>query len=370
MAEAIAAGHICLDIIPDLSFHPAGQFEAAFLPGRLVQTGPATICTGGSVSNTGLALHRLGIDTRLIARIGPDVLGKTLLHILYAYSPDLVEGIRTSTASSTSYSVVISPTGSDRTFLHHPGANDDFSQTDVQEASLVDARLFHFGYPPIMAQMYAQDGRQLASLFQWVKSLGLTTSLDMAYPDLDSPGGQANWRKILQSTLPHVDIFLPSLDEIQFMLRRPFNPALSPALLEDVSAELLSFGAKIVVLKLGERGLYLRAASGQVLLGLGKACPDNWRAWAGFEAWQPCFQVEVAGTTGSGDATIAGFLTAFIRGLPPDQALEAALAVGACNVEAADAISGLRSWPDTLQRIRAGWKRKAEPQAFQRLRNW
>jgi hypothetical protein len=30
--------------------------------------------------------------------------------------------------------------------------------------------------------------------------------------------------------------------------------------------------------------------------------------------------------------------------------------VGACNVEAADALSGLRSWEATLQRIEAGWE--------------
>ena len=34
-----------------------------------------------------------------------------------------------------------------------------------------------------------------------------------------------------------------------------------------------------------------------------------------------------------------------------------ASAVGACNVEAADALSGLRSWEATLARIQAGWER-------------
>jgi len=65
----------------------------------------------------------------------------------------------------------------------------------------------------------------------------------------------------------------------------------------------------------------------------------------------------VIGTTGAGDATIAGFLAALLRDLPPDEAMNAALAVGACNVEAADALSGIRSWCETLQRINAGWAR-------------
>ena len=61
------------------------------------------------------------------------------------------------------------------------------------------------------------------------------------------------------------------------------------------------------------------------------------------------------GTTGAGDATIAGFLTALLRDVPPERALAIAAAVGACNVEAADAVSGVRSWEETLARIDAGW---------------
>ena len=65
--------------------------------------------------------------------------------------------------------------------------------------------------------------------------------------------------------------------------------------------------------------------------------------------------MEVVGTTGSGDATIAGFLSGLLRGFGPRETITAAVAVGACNVEAADALSGLRSWEDTLARIAAGW---------------
>jgi sugar/nucleoside kinase (ribokinase family) len=74
--------------------------------------------------------------------------------------------------------------------------------------------------------------------------------------------------------------------------------------------------------------------------------------------WVPCFvPAELVGTTGAGDATIAGFLTALLRDVPPERALTIAAAVGACNVEAADALSGVRSWGETLARIDAGWAR-------------
>ena len=46
--DAVVAGHLCLDIIPDLSRLAGGQFDSTFRPGRLVQAGPATITTGGA----------------------------------------------------------------------------------------------------------------------------------------------------------------------------------------------------------------------------------------------------------------------------------------------------------------------------------
>ena len=114
----------------------------------------------------------------------------------------------------------------------------------------------------------------------------------------------------------------------------------------------------MAVIKLGSRGLYLRTASEEKIAAMGRCAPADPRAWANQEMWSACFEVEVVGTTGSGDATIAGFLSGLLRGLDPAQAVTAAVAVGACNVEAADALSGLCSWDDTLRRIAAGWERK------------
>ena len=80
-------------------------------------------------------------------------------------------------------------------------------------------------------------------------------------------------------------------------------------------------------------------------------------SWSDRELWAPCFATQVVGTTGSGDATIAGFLMGLLRDMTPEETLQAACAVGACNVEAVDALSGIRSWPETTERIAAGWPR-------------
>ncbi len=65
----------------------------------------------------------------------------------------------------------------------------------------------------------------------------------------------------------------------------------------------------------------------------------------------------VAGTTGAGDATIAGFLASISRGGSAEEALTMAVAVGACCVEEPDATSGIRPWDETIERVRAGWRR-------------
>ena len=93
---------------------------------------------------------------------------------------------------------------------------------------------------------------------------------------------------------------------------------------------------------------------------MGRARPADVAAWADRELWAPCFQVDVVGTAGSGDATIAGFLSALLRDMAPEDAVNAAVAVGACNVEAADTLSGVRPWDETLRRVAAGWPRRSE----------
>jgi sugar/nucleoside kinase (ribokinase family) len=151
--RAIVAGHICLDIIPDVSAIEPGIFNANFRPGHLLEAGAATLSTGGPVSNTGLALHRLGVPVRLIAKVGDDSFGHVIERIVNAIEPDLLAGMKFDPRATTSYTVIISPPHIDRIFLHCPGANHDFGSADVSADQLAQADLLHFGYPPVMRRI-------------------------------------------------------------------------------------------------------------------------------------------------------------------------------------------------------------------------
>ncbi len=365
---AAVAGHICLDIIPAIFQREA--FEQAFVPGKLVEVGAAALSTGGAVSNTGIALHKLGIPTRLMGKVGDDIFGRAILNILEGVHPTLSDQMIVNSGESSSYTIVVSPPQVDRIFLHYSGANDTFGAADIPDLDGVS--LFHFGYPPLMRRMYIDQGAELVTILRMAKQRLLTTSLDMARPDPQSDAGRADWPAILRQVLPYVDVFLPSFEEILFMLDRGRLEDLKRAagedeptlfadgrLLEEIAEQLLAWGAGAVGIKLGDQGLYLRtAASPSRWDDAGSVFAGNTALWRRRELLAPCFLVEAVGTTGAGDSTVAGFLAALLRGMAPVDALTRAVAVGACNVEAADATSGVPSWDVVQRRMESGWARR------------
>jgi sugar/nucleoside kinase (ribokinase family) len=361
--DVVVAGSICLDIIPTL----AAAHAAQLVPGRVIEAEAATFATGGAVANTGMALHRLGAHVHLVARVGNDLFGQQVRHIIESQGCD-TSGIIATPDGATAYTLVLSPPGTDRLLISTAGSNAAFRAADVGDSLLHTARLLHFGYPPALPGMYRADGAELVALLRRARASGISISLDLSMPDPHGASGRADWRAILAAVLPFVDICVPSIEELLLMLRPSLFAQLSaesggvlahlsPALVADLAREVMDMGAQVVALTLGHHGLYLRTAAADTLAQMGRACPANLHAWAARELWAPGYAVEVAGTTGAGDATAAGLLAAVLRGLPPEQALAAACAVGACSVEAADALSGVQSWPATTARMAAGWPR-------------
>jgi sugar/nucleoside kinase (ribokinase family) len=346
---AVAAGHICLDLMPSF-----GTRALDFRPGDLRIAGPLTISTGGSVSNTGIALHRLGVRTRLVALAGDDPLGEVLRATLERESEGLGDGIVVREGVRTSYSVILSSAVTDRIVLHDPGANDDFLARDVSEEALRGAELLHFGYPPLMRAICASDGAELAAILGRAQQLGLATSLDMAEPD--ERAGAIDWRALLTRVLPVTDIFLPSIGELRTMLGRP------DAQPGPLAEECLALGARVAGIKLGPEGIYLRTASAAAMRPLAQRLPGlDAAAWSDRELWAPVFEVTVRGTTGSGDTTIAGFVTGILERLGPEDALNLGCAAGSLCVESDDAVSGIGSRHQAAERMASSLARPPAP---------
>jgi sugar/nucleoside kinase (ribokinase family) len=345
-ASVVVAGHVCIDIIPEIG----RDFE--LLPGRLVEIGTAVTATGGAVSNTGVALHLLGIPATLMGKVGADSFGRGIIEIFEGYDQRLGAGMNVVAGETSSYTIVLSVPGVDRMFLHCPGANNTFTDDDIDYEKVASAALFHYGYPTLMTGMFENGGASLIRMMQRVKAAGVATSMDLTVPDPSSPGGQVDWKSVLHGLKGSLDVFMPSADELMYMIDRDKfgrGDELTGGEVTIAGQQLLDLDVAIAGLKLGSRGLYIRTAAKDRLARIPDACTGDLDDWADRELWFPVFEVDDFVTaTGAGDTTIAGFVAAMLRGFSIHDAGRTACMVGAFNVRGADALSGLKGWDETL----------------------
>jgi len=126
---------------------------------------------------------------------------------------------------------------------------------------------------------------------------------------------------ILKDSLPHLDYFVPSLEEAKRIANRE-EP-------EEVAQVLIDHGVKTVGLKMGDEGCYLRSGNESVRL--------------------PALKVDAVDATGAGDAFAAGFLTGVVKGWDLEKTRRFANAVGACCVQAVGTTAGLKSFEETMK---------------------
>lgn len=214
-----------------------------------------------------------------------------------------------------------------------------------------------------MRKLYSDNGCELIKIFKKVKNLGIMTSLDMSLPDANSESGRADWGRILSNVLPYVDIFLPGVEEAAFMLERELfelrksqaretNPVqvYQPQDYVKLAGRILDMGAKIICLKAGIRGFYARTCRKEKLGAVGTAAVGELDVWSGRELWAPSLTAtNIGSTTGAGDASIAGFIAAYLRGYSPEDAVQIANILGWQSVCGLDAVSTIKDWPETLK---------------------
>lgn len=289
----MVAGHVCLDLTP------SALRSAAVAPGALVDVGPLAVSLGGSVANTGRALHALGVPVRAAALIGDDELGGVLRRLLEATGLG-IDDVRIAPGAATSYSVVLQPDDADRAFLHHTGANEYFDGADLD---LAGTDLLHVGYPSLLPRLLDDDGGPLVALFSRARDAGVLTSLDLAVVDPASPLAGYDWSGFLDRVLPLTDVVSPSADDLDSVL----GPGASPL---ERARDLVARGAGVAAVSAGADGLTLVAG------GSGPA------GWAGAELDAvPDPLPAVTTSTGAGDASTAGLLAALLAGATPEEAV-------------------------------------------------
>ena len=368
--KVIVAGHVCLDITPAFPETGKKMISEILMPGKLIETKGVSVSAGGAVANTGLAMKLFGADVRLMGKVGCDDFGEMICNILSRHGAG--DYMIHAENEISSYSVVIAAPGIDRIFLHCPGTNNTFMSSDIPDELLADTTLFHFGYPSLMREMYVNDGEELIKLFKKVKDRGCATSLDLAAVDPNSEAGRADWEGILQKVLPYTDFFVPSIEELCFMIDRDrfenwqerakggdITEVLNPE--NDISPladKCMDMGCGVLLLKCGAPGMYYRTGNADRLRSLPEKLGLDTKAWSDKEGFERSYKPDaVLSGTGAGDTSIAAFLTAMLDGDEPEECIKLAAATGACAVSTYDALSGLKPLGKLRDMIDAGWEK-------------
>jgi sugar/nucleoside kinase (ribokinase family) len=284
MSDVVMLGDINVDIIAHYPAFPA-QGRDAFAYSTEVHC-------GGSAANTAMALVGLGIDTALVARVGPDPWAPIALRRLVEAGVCL-DGLQRDPAVITGLMYVIVTPDGERTILGYRGANALTDPAELREDQFRDARLVCLsGYA-----MLVEPQRSSAHLaLDMADRHGLIVALD---PGLS---GQPEALERLRRLLPGVHLFLPNLAEA-----REVTGLNSP---EDCARALLDAGIQVVALKLGKDGCLIYRSGDHVRIpGLG---------------------LQVQDSTGAGDSFAAGFIAGYLGGLELSSAAALANAMGAC----------------------------------------
>jgi sugar/nucleoside kinase (ribokinase family) len=371
--EIVAAGHTCLDLIPAFTIDgEVDKLTDVLVPGKMINMGQCVVVGGGPVTNAGVSIRRLGVKTELIGKIGNDDFGKEILR-WYEDHEGHFEGIKVANGESTSYTIAICIPGIDRFYLHHCGANDTFGYDDMSFDLVQRSKLMLFGYPPWMNKLYENTGAELTRILKRTKELNTTTALDLSIPDTSGYGDKIDWLAILKNWVPLTDMMMPSAEEVFYFLykdkflEKKANLGAKESVLDYLTVkeistlgkDLLEMGTAIAMIKCGHRGLYVQTAGRERLEKLGAAKCSDIENWAYRELWFPVYQEEkFVGALGSGDAAIAGFLSAFVRNHTLESCLRYANAAGSMNVTVPDGLTWNKGFDDLTARIESGWVTK------------
>lgn len=271
---------------------------------------------GGNASNVAIALARLGSNSRILAKVGNDIHGKYLVHVLAR------EGVDTSYVlidddAPTAQCYVFTTLDDDNTFLNWPPGNaaSRLTADDITDDRFADAAAIH-----TTGISLTHEPRRTAILqtLQRGKKLGHVLSFDAGFPT----GQGKESIDALKTAVSIADIIKVNLLELFFWARHigasikdtdldfiaayehppssghesksTFSaPDLSQERILDLAKNLFAaFNPKILLVTMAHHGSLVLSAK--------------------HESWGKAFDVESVSGVGAGDAFVAGFLHALI----------------------------------------------------------
>jgi sugar/nucleoside kinase (ribokinase family) len=266
------------------------------------------ITTGGCAVNCAIDLGKMGIANSLIVKVGRDMLGDFVIKESGQYGVDVSRVIRDDKGMNTPFTFAMVDSTGERRFVHTMGTNATLVAEELDYDFIAKHRFCYIGGAMLMP---ALDGKPMAGALRKIRQRGVLTLLDDVYVR----ASYEKWCEVILPTLPELDYFVPSEPEAQTVtkLTKP----------DEMARFFQDHGARHVVIKLGEKGVYYRKENGEN--GYVKAYTVS----------------HVEDTTGAGDSWDAGFLAGLSLGYEMPEACLLGNATGAFCIQAAGASTGI-----------------------------
>ncbi len=285
---------ICIGVV--LVDLPLGPVDEEIFRKETTMVDKIGLTTGGDAFNESIVLARLGKRPGLIGHIGQDMLGDIIVRRCEEEGVDHSR-IRRDPEAETRINVVVIGKDGQRHFVKTQNAGsasfrpEDIDYDFIKKAGAVS-----------LASIFCSKLRNpetILKILRTARENGVTTFADM----VPMTGGETI--EDIKDALPLLDYFLPNLEEAA-MLTGLSDP-------EEMADRLLQLGIKNVVIKLGREGCLFKNSVKRIKI--------------------PAFSVNAIDTTGAGDNFVAGFISAVLDGMEPEDCCAFANAVAAVSTE-------------------------------------
>jgi 2-dehydro-3-deoxygluconokinase len=270
------------------------------------------LAVGGAETNVAIGVRRLGVSSAWIGRVGDDPMGELIARELRAEDVD-VRGLHVDRTAPTGIMVKEHRTAKvSRVFyVRSNSAGSRLCPEDVSRKLVEGARVLHVtGITPALSE---SAGAAVHHAINVARGAGVLVSFDL------------NHRVGLWTAEEAAEQFraIAALADVVFASHHEAQMVVGDLDARGCAVALSELGPKQVVIKQGELG-YTALIHG---------C----------EYAAPAVVVPVVDPVGAGDAFVAGYLASFIRGEPPEVALQVANTLGAFAVSVPGDWEGLPS---------------------------
>lgn len=255
---------------------------------------------GGTATNVAVGLARLGIPVSFMGKVGNDLQGRFLLEDLAGEGVDTTH-LHIDPSTYTPLVIAVVDGEGERTFFGcgREAAHTKIRLEEIDSETVAEAAWLHTSG---ICLIEGSSPNAILHAMTLAKAQGTYTSFDVNLR-LDGDFFPEPYRMVVERAISLADVVLASVEEAAL---------LAPASTIESSACALANSEGIVVVRLGAAGALAVSKAGMIPA--------------------PAFPTQVVDTLGAGDAFDAGFITACIKGLDVEAALQWGNAVAALKI--------------------------------------